>query len=282
MSTTYVTVARFTQPLAAHQAKGMLEDEGVPAFLLGDNIAPIIPGIGDHIGGIEIQVAAADADRAYEILEEHLREQDLDAIQEAGPDEVATWTCSACGERVGSSFSACPSCGTPTDAFRSKEEIQVKPSGHFPEVEMPASPSAETPSTAIQTSADAALAPPPAVGELDDDELNVENLEQRFADDLAWRAFRMAATGCLLTPLLFCVSGLLVLPMPLLLLGLGTFVLSALFVVGVFGYSFWLLFRLALLPGELSRYAVRRVYLALLMDVPAFVFFVLIVRASIP
>jgi hypothetical protein len=101
MSTTFVTVGRFTQVLAAQQAKNLLEEEGVPAFVVGDTTGGSLPGLGDHIGGFEVQVALADADRAYEILEKRLDQEDQEAITQHEAEEPGAWTCAVCGESVG-------------------------------------------------------------------------------------------------------------------------------------------------------------------------------------
>jgi rubrerythrin len=283
MPSSFVTVGRFTQVLAAQQAKALLEEEGVPAFLLGDITGGSLPGLGDHIGGFEIQVAQADAERAYEILEEGLGEDDLDAIREPGADELGAWTCSLCGGSVGATYTACPSCGTPTNAIQVKGAISTVPRTRRRVEEPPATPLEEdagkedraqgwtclrcqavvsyefsvcqscgATSEAVQSRDDALTLPPALTGpDIDQEDLSPEALQRRFADDLARRALRSALIGLLICP-------------PLLHL-----------------YSGYLLLRLAFLPGDLSSYARWRALLAFLIDVPVLLLIGLLLRPVI-
>jgi hypothetical protein len=81
----WVTVDRFYHPTEAHIAAGRLEAEGVPVFLLGINHASTNWLITTALGGIQVQVPAANADAARKILAE---------IDAAARDEPMT--CPAC------------------------------------------------------------------------------------------------------------------------------------------------------------------------------------------
>src|SRR5258707_3137037 len=67
MSETSVTVAKYSMPLEAQLAKGLLESEGIPVQLSGDLTATML-NYGAAGGLVELRVPAADADRALRIL----------------------------------------------------------------------------------------------------------------------------------------------------------------------------------------------------------------------
>lgn len=64
-----VTVASFADTAEAELAKERLELEGVRAFVLGGQTAGIMPYLTSSTGGVRLQVAPTDIDRAREILE---------------------------------------------------------------------------------------------------------------------------------------------------------------------------------------------------------------------
>jgi hypothetical protein len=76
-----VTVARFEDYMKADLARQLLEDEGIKAFVLGQNVANVYSGVPAAID-IELQTAESEADEAREILEAHAQEN-----QELGEDE---------------------------------------------------------------------------------------------------------------------------------------------------------------------------------------------------
>jgi len=63
-----ITVASYTHPTEAHIAKMKLESEGVPAFLLSDNLASVNWLLSSAVGGIQLQVPPSEVGRAHEIL----------------------------------------------------------------------------------------------------------------------------------------------------------------------------------------------------------------------
>jgi hypothetical protein len=68
-------VATYGDAFEAHLARAKLEAEGIPAFVDGENVA----GAGVHAGGIiklTVQVAAADAPRAREVLDQIVASRD--------------------------------------------------------------------------------------------------------------------------------------------------------------------------------------------------------------
>lgn len=68
MNTELTTVARFASALEAETAKNFLLAEGVQAFVADENATSLFSGM---LGQAKLQVAAADADRAKELLNQH-------------------------------------------------------------------------------------------------------------------------------------------------------------------------------------------------------------------
>ncbi len=82
-----ITVARFDDYLKADLARQLLEDEGIKAFVLGQNVANVYSGVPAAID-IELQTPESEAQEAREILDAHekeLRERGADA--ELEPEE---------------------------------------------------------------------------------------------------------------------------------------------------------------------------------------------------
>jgi Putative prokaryotic signal transducing protein len=63
-----VTVAAFPDTAEAELAKERLELEGIEAFVIGAQTAGVMPFLTGPTGGVRLQVAPQDADRAREIL----------------------------------------------------------------------------------------------------------------------------------------------------------------------------------------------------------------------
>lgn len=64
-----VTIATFSSPPEAEIAKGKLEAEGVEAFIPDTAASSILALAQPAMGGIRLQVAVSDAERARDILE---------------------------------------------------------------------------------------------------------------------------------------------------------------------------------------------------------------------
>jgi rubredoxin len=93
-----VTVATFDISYEAHLAKARLEDEGIPALLLDENIVTMMMRYSHAVGGIKLQVRKSDAVRAKALLSMPAMGFDDDETEplprEEGEDEK---TCPACG-----------------------------------------------------------------------------------------------------------------------------------------------------------------------------------------
>jgi hypothetical protein len=76
-----VTVARFEDYMKADLARQLLEDEGIKAFVLGQNVGNVYSGVPAVID-IELQTAETEAEEARQILEASRQES-----QELGEDQ---------------------------------------------------------------------------------------------------------------------------------------------------------------------------------------------------
>ena len=65
----FVTVATFNLPAQAEAQKLFLQTEGIQAFLTDDNPVGMDWLLSNAVGGVTLQVAAADADRTIQLLE---------------------------------------------------------------------------------------------------------------------------------------------------------------------------------------------------------------------
>lgn len=63
-----VTISTFPTPIEANIAKNRLENEGVPSFVNDEATVGIAWHLGNALGGIKVQVAEKDAERARSIL----------------------------------------------------------------------------------------------------------------------------------------------------------------------------------------------------------------------
>lgn len=63
-----VTVATFPDVAEAQLAKERLESEGVRAFVIDAQTAGVLPFLTPVSGGVRVQVASADEQRAREVL----------------------------------------------------------------------------------------------------------------------------------------------------------------------------------------------------------------------
>lgn len=67
----YVTVARFLSLPELDMARGLLESEGIQSLAPEEYLSGSTGGLyGIAVGGMRLQVAAADADRATQLLEQ--------------------------------------------------------------------------------------------------------------------------------------------------------------------------------------------------------------------
>lgn len=93
-----VTVETFTGPIDAHLAKGRLEAEGIPAFVVNEHHVWANWTLSHALGGVRVQVASADAERATLILEEHAAGNFASDLEEEFPD-LEGEPCPQCGSQ---------------------------------------------------------------------------------------------------------------------------------------------------------------------------------------
>ena len=102
---TQVFVAR--DPLEAHFVKGLLEANGMAAYVYGESIfslrgeTPVTP---DTLPTVWV-VDDGDTTRALGLLAEYQRRDAPATIR------AADWICRACGERIEDQFTECWNCG---------------------------------------------------------------------------------------------------------------------------------------------------------------------------
>ncbi len=81
-----VTVDTFDMPTEAHLAKGLLEANGLTAFLADELTVGVAWHLSNAVGGIKLQVAEADVEHAARILEAR---EDTSINAEEGPADLA-------------------------------------------------------------------------------------------------------------------------------------------------------------------------------------------------
>ena len=69
MSEPLVTVATFPNPVEAQIARNALADEGIAAYLADAETVGMLWHVGTALGGVKVQVAEADLERARRVLE---------------------------------------------------------------------------------------------------------------------------------------------------------------------------------------------------------------------
>ncbi|MGE0606943.1 MAG: hypothetical protein AB7O62_07610 [Pirellulales bacterium] len=109
MSSELVTVATFLTPEHAELARGMLQSEGVRAYIADGAVIGNHWGLTNAVGGVKLQVGDRDVRTARRILDEF---QDR---KEADEQSGSPWTCPNCQEQVDANFDLCWSCGALPD-----------------------------------------------------------------------------------------------------------------------------------------------------------------------
>lgn len=82
MESNFVTIATYHMPHEAHVARFRLEEEGIPAMILDNNMNSMYGGLVE----IRLQVREEDAADAIDILETELDEA-VDLLEDIGGDE---------------------------------------------------------------------------------------------------------------------------------------------------------------------------------------------------
>ncbi|MBS0664549.1 MAG: DUF2007 domain-containing protein [Verrucomicrobia bacterium] len=64
------TIASFSQPVEAHLLRTRLEAEGIPAYIRDENLVTLDWLYSNAVGGVKVDVADEDYERAVAILAE--------------------------------------------------------------------------------------------------------------------------------------------------------------------------------------------------------------------
>ena len=92
-----VTVATYTNPLEAHIVRGRLQAEGIEAYVAHEHHIWANWFLSTALGGVKLQVAPADAQRAREILRQEQAGDYAELMPDAnGQDTRPQATCPAC------------------------------------------------------------------------------------------------------------------------------------------------------------------------------------------
>lgn len=92
----FITIGSYRDLPLAELAKSKLESEGIPCILLNKNIIGLNWLYSNALGGVGIQVRAADAERALKILEDD-HSSDLLDIENELPEPERCDMCTKCG-----------------------------------------------------------------------------------------------------------------------------------------------------------------------------------------
>jgi hypothetical protein len=111
-----VTVRSFNTPAEADCARLLLAGAGIEAYLADEALVGNFWTLGNAVGGVKLQVAEADWERASDLLE-------ADAEERAAPPAGTAWQCSKCGAEVEAGFETCWQCGTSRDGVEDPDFV---------------------------------------------------------------------------------------------------------------------------------------------------------------
>ncbi len=140
MSHKLVTIGSFADVVAAHAIRSGLEGAGIQAFVSGDEVATSLWHVGSALGGVKVQVAEPDVERAFELL----GEEEGPTTEFAGNENP--WRCRLCQEIVEAEYVVCWSCG------RDRADVQddnFDPASLHEKVEEPSPPGDYAPNDAL-------------------------------------------------------------------------------------------------------------------------------------
>jgi hypothetical protein len=98
----------------AHFLRGMLEEAGIQARVVGDELITSVGSLGAQVAP-RVWVHRADAPRAKELLKEYEQVHRRPHPDDDTPAE--TWKCSTCGESVDADLDLCWNCQTPRKPY---------------------------------------------------------------------------------------------------------------------------------------------------------------------
>ena len=184
----FVEIASFANAAEAEQVRGILEENGLTAFVSGAEATTALSHLSIGLGGVRLLVRAEHAAPAAELLESFDRP----------PADAAPWFCGQCREEVDGAFEVCWSCGQP------RTEVEQP----FPERCVASAPDSDTPveTTALESPDDYGQADfnPYASPQVTAARDRTEPLPKLHAEAEAMleRAWRAAIIGLVLFPVL--------------------------------------------------------------------------------
>lgn len=194
-----VTIATFMSNAEAGPVCAKLESVGIRTYLQGGATADILSHVGTALGGVKLQVAADDLQRAIECLELTNDDQDA-AVQDP-------WDCHQCGETVDAGFEVCWSCGAEFNAQATGAQNSPPPVADPGPSMSSKLPSISCPMCGQTLDADATSCPQcgetiETDGESKPNEVPDGEVPEpvRYADELLGRAFRGSIIGIALCP----------------------------------------------------------------------------------
>ncbi|MBA3564679.1 MAG: DUF2007 domain-containing protein [Gammaproteobacteria bacterium] len=105
-----VRVYKAAHAIEAHLLRGLLEQAGIEAYLVGEHQNRAY-GAFSHLFAVEIRVPACDETEAREIVA-RFEADSAETVARPG------WNCASCGESNAASFESCWNCGAVRAADR--------------------------------------------------------------------------------------------------------------------------------------------------------------------
>jgi hypothetical protein len=100
------TIATLWKVEEAHLLRLQLEESGIEAFLQNEHTTQLYPWLAAANGGVQLQVADSDFERALKILRKSVLQSEVNISAEA--DEFA---CCGCQAPMAPTQKRCPKCG---------------------------------------------------------------------------------------------------------------------------------------------------------------------------
>jgi len=126
-----VTIAAFNSPVEADIARAQLSEAGIASYLADEALVGNFWPLLNAVGGVKLQVAEADIERARETLRPVAEQQPPpEGTSPALP--IGRWSCAQCGSEVDAGFDVCWNCGTSRDG-RADPNFVAEPVDSEPE-----------------------------------------------------------------------------------------------------------------------------------------------------
>ncbi|MGD8976718.1 MAG: DUF2007 domain-containing protein [Gammaproteobacteria bacterium] len=103
-----VCVHRTTNPIEANLIKGLLEQQGIPVEITGEDLVGAYSGV-PRVCDVRLLVPPGHRQRAASVIDRYESAKD-------GPEDERVWICESCGEQNASNFEICWQCGRPGES----------------------------------------------------------------------------------------------------------------------------------------------------------------------